>query len=204
MAVNSPWKQKATNGGGEFDVPDAGSHPAVLVALIDLGTHEDEYQGQTRTVRKVFLAWELVGEPKPGGGGNFVVGRDYNLSFGQKAKLRETVEKWRGKAFSEGEDFDLSALLGKSCLVTLVHKTSQNSGKTYAKIDGVTALPKGMKAAPPTVGPVQWSVDSGGPIPDEPWLPYVYGEPLKQVIERSAEYKAGAGGAGDANEEIAF
>lgn len=209
MAVNSPWKQRATSGGGEFDVPDAGSHPAVLVALIDLGTHDEEFDDkkkQTKVIkqiRKVYMAWELPTEAKPGGGGNFVVARDYGLFFSQNSNLRKMVEKWRGRGLDDGEEFDLTKLLGKSCLISLVQKVSQNGNK-YCKIDGVGQLPKGMTCPPATVTPVQWDVGSGDPIPETPWLPYLYGEPLKQVIERSAEYKAGGSGAGDANEEIAF
>ena len=56
----SAFKNKASSGGGDFAVPPAGSHPAVMVALVDLGMHTDTYQGDTTTNRKLFLVWELT------------------------------------------------------------------------------------------------------------------------------------------------
>src|SRR5262249_53352279 len=120
---------KATKGGGEggnFDAPPAGSIPGVLVALIDLGTHTEEYDGASKETHKVYLAWELTGEAKPGGGGNFFIGRDYTYSFAESANLRKVVQAWRGKDFAQDEEFDLAMLLGKPCLLSLLHKQSQS------------------------------------------------------------------------------
>jgi hypothetical protein len=183
------WKQKATTGGGDFESCPAGNHPAVLVGLVDIGTHNDQFPGQPpRDVRKVFLVWEIPGEKKADGTSHFV-GRTYASLFSPKAGLRVMVEKWRGKQFGDDEEFDLDKLLGKACLVSLVEKTSAKDN-IYAKIDGVSALPKGSPAVKPTVKPVAWQIGDG-PIPSDPWLPYVHGVPLKTMVEASPEWKGG-------------
>ena len=191
--MSSPWDVTATTAAGGSEVAPAGSHPAVLVALIDLGTHEetfeDKVKGTSRTVdlRKVLMAWELTAEPIAGlkGGRNHVVSRDYNVTFSQKSGLRKMIEGWRGKSFAEGEGFDLGKLLGQKCMVTVKHGTSAR-GNTFAKFDGVAPVPKGLAVPAPKIKPFAWSVDDGEfPIPD--WLPYLYGESVADVIKRCKE-----------------
>jgi hypothetical protein len=195
------FKVKANNSGGDgnFELPPAGSQAAVLVGLIELGHHENDYQGQSKGFQpRVFLVWELA--EKKSDGSPFVVGRDYTQSLGKKANLRSIVEKWRGKTLGDDEEYDLTKLIGKPCLLSLVHKQSQNNN-TYAKIDGVGALPKGMAPPKATLTPVTWEIGPDKEPPAEDWLPFVYGEPVKTVIERSREFKDGfeevPAGAGD-------
>jgi hypothetical protein len=200
------WNQKATTGGGDFESCPAGNHPAVLVALIDLGTQNDTFPGQEpRQVRKVFLVWEVPGEKKADGSSHFT-GRTYPCLFSPKAGLRVMIEKWRGKEFAEDEEFELDKMLGKSCLLSLVDKESAK-GKTYTKIDGVAGLPKGLPPVKPTVTPFAWSIGDGE-IPAQAWLPYVHGSPLKTVVESSPEWKEAGGQAVGAsaggNDEIEF
>src|SRR5262245_26390627 len=79
----SPWKVTASRGGGEDfkDPAPEGVHRARLVALVDLGTHSEEYQGKPRDLHKVFAVWELVGCHQPGSTLNYVIAQDYTLSF---------------------------------------------------------------------------------------------------------------------------
>ena len=182
----SVWKQKATKGGGDFAPVPAGTHPAALAALVDIGTHEESFQGKSKDVRKLVLVWEVEAE-----NARQYVARDYTLSFGEKSNLRQLVEKWRGKAFAEGEPFDLDALPGKPCLLSVSHKVAQGSGNTYARVDGASALVKGMAALKPTHPPLLWSVednDDALALAAE-WLPYLRGRPLSEVVKDSAEWK---------------
>lgn len=186
----SIFKQKAaSNQYGDSEVPPAGNHAAVLVGIIDLGTQREKgFQGaEDRDVHKVMLVWELTGEKKSASTENHVTWTDFNASFNEKAKLRQWIEKWRGKAFSEDEEFDLSSLLGKKCLLTLVHKESQK-GRTYAKVDGIAPVPKNFAVPAAQIKPLQWEIGGGKPIPEEPWLPMVYGDKLEDVIKRSSEW----------------
>jgi hypothetical protein len=172
----------------DYEMPAPGTYPAVLVALLDLGTHENEYQGKTTIARKVFLAWELTSERKTDGS-NFVLGREYTLSFAKKSNLRALVEKWRGKEFGADEAFDLGKLAGQPCLLSVV---LNDNG--YTKVEGVSQPPKGMKIEKPTHSPIMWEIGSVTPFPTDEWLPYSFGKPLHEVINRSNEYKAGTNG----------
>jgi hypothetical protein len=58
--------------------------------------------------------------------------------------LRKQLEGWRGKAFSDDEaaQFDISKLLGKSCMLSVVE--TEKGGKTYSNIASIGKLPKGI------------------------------------------------------------
>jgi hypothetical protein len=194
--MSSPWKQKVPtpqSGDGDRELVPEGNHPAVCVALVDFGTHTKEYQGKETTARKVFIVWELVDEPsKP------CIGKDFTLSLHEKALLRGFLKKWRGKDIPESEEFDVSAILGKPCNLTVTHKPSKDGLRTFAQIEAATALVKGQKVGNPSREPFLWSV-ADGDITDLPdWLPWLYGKSIPTHVEASAEY-AGAG-SGDAAE----
>lgn len=187
-----PLKMKASNNqGGGFELPEAGNQPAVLVAVVELGTQESDYQGQKSEMEKVFLVWELVNLPLSGSQYNHVIGKDYSLKMGQKAALRQMLERWRGCPFEDGQDFDLKELLGKSCLVDVIHGTSKNTGRQYAKVGGVSSLPKGTTCPPPKRKPIAWEIADNDQLPERlgEWAPFIMGQPLCEVIKRSPEWK---------------
>lgn len=180
-------------GGGNFEVPPADNHPAVCVAVIDLGTQtQQKYQSQEmEQVHKVFICWELVDQKMAAIARNFVIGCDYRLSMHEKAKLRKQLESWRGVKFAENEEVDLKSLVGKKCLLSVVHNTNTDGTKTYANVDNVTKLHKDIKCPQGLIKkPVYYEVGEGE-IPQEEWLPRVGGVVVKDVIERSAEFRRG-------------
>lgn len=131
-------------GGGDFELPPAGTHLAICYMLVDLGWQETTYPGKPVSLKpKVMIGWELPNEPM-GDGRPFACSREYTNSLGEKANLRADLEAWRGQTFSEEQlaGFDLRAILGKPCLVTIVHKVSANK-KTYANVKAVTSIVKG-------------------------------------------------------------
>ncbi len=188
--MSSPFEVKAEKGGGgDYEVPPAENHPAVLVGLIDLGTQRVEYANEVKWMRKIYLIWELTACRLSGTKErNHVVGRDYTLTFGEKSKLRGLIESWFNKKFAEGQPFDLIKLLGRPCLLTIVHGTS-GKGNVYAKIDSITAVPKGMTVPPAQQKALIWSIGEAEPVPTAEWVPFLYGRPVKEVIEDSQEYR---------------
>lgn len=186
--MSNPFAGKAVNKSGEaIEVPEPGTHPAALVALVDLGTHQDDYQGETREARKCLLVWELVTEKQSGGEWNHLVSREYTLSFHKKATLRQLAESVRGKAYEEEEPIDYTKLLGVPCLVQVeVARSSQ--GNEYAKVKGVSKPMRGQTAPKPLRGPFQWFVgEDPATIPD--WIPFVYGESPAKVVARCQELR---------------
>lgn len=195
-------KMKASAGkGGDFERPEPGNQAAVLVAIVDLGTHRENFQGNEYDAHKVYFVWELTTQQMTGSQHNHVVGLQYSLSFGEKSNLRKLVSAWRGKPVADGEEFDLSKLLGAKCLLNV----QPVEGKSYVKLDPVcaTPLPKGMECPPAKRKPVMWEIDDNDQLPEHlDWLPFIYGESVQDKIQRSKEWveklkaKAAANGNG--------
>lgn len=141
----------------ERQLPEAGATTGVLFSLVDLGTQKVSWDGEEKWTPKLRLAFELPeqtieGEVTENGKTTkvtkpMVVSIELTRSLGERATLRKHLETWRGQAFTSKElaSFSLKNLLGKACLLTLVHKTSQ-AGRNYCAIQGIAKLPKSMKA----------------------------------------------------------
>lgn len=173
--------------GSNYELPPAGSHAANCVALIDLGTHIEKYGNKPPyDSRKVFIVWELC-EERSQGGEPFYLGRKYTLSIHADSHLGKLIGSWRGKSLAADEDFDLTKLLGKSCILNVTHEESKTTQKPYAAVSMAMPLPKGMKAAKPEVTPIVWDFESGKPAPADAWIPWVHGQKLQDVLNEAKE-----------------
>lgn len=177
----SIWTPKASKGNGDgFPKAPAGNHPAVLVAIVDLGTQKQEYQGNVTWQRRAYFCWELTAEAVPGfKDKNFLVGLDLNISLNEKAKLRKWIEARVGKQIPEGVEYDIRKELGQKCLLNVAEKNG------YPKVEGMGAVPKGMAVPDAKTPPFLFSLDERKPdgsfeLPD--WLPWLYGSKLGDVI----------------------
>jgi hypothetical protein len=148
--------------GGNFVPAPVGMHRAVCFRLIDLGTQQREYQGQTSHARQVLLSWELSDElmddSKP-----FVVSKFYTWSMSEKANLRKDLEAWRGKAFEQADfgpngRFKVMNLIGAPCMLNVIHEKKAN-GDTKVKIASITPLPKSMEKPAPQNQTLFFSLD---------------------------------------------
>lgn len=153
----------AKDKGGDFKPVPAGTHVAVCTMVVDMGIQPG---GKFKPARKVYLRWELPNEvmewaDKEGTKhtGPMVIGKQYTLSLNEKATLRGDLEAWRGCTFSEQElaGFDLVNVLGKPCMVGVMHNT--NGNKTYANISAVMGLSKGIAAPKATGSLIQYSIE---------------------------------------------
>lgn len=178
---------KEPTGSGEFQQCPPGTHVARCIGLIDLGTQRGEYKGDVVIREQVVVQWEVPGEtietddgPKP-----MIVSKFYTNSLSEKANLRADLEMWRGKQFTPEElgGFDLEAILGKTCLVTVIHN---ESGK--AKVMGITSLPKGTTCPPAVNEPHAFWID---PWDDAAFMALPKG--FRKIIEQSKEFRAFAG-----------
>ena len=137
------------NTGGTFTPIEAGTYVARCYSMIYMGTIPEEFQGQKKDMKKVRITWELPTELKvfkaEKGEQPQVIGKDFTLSMNEKGTLRKMLQSWRGKAFTEDEakNFDITKLLGKPCMLSIVHKVSK-TGKTYAEIATISPMMKGM------------------------------------------------------------
>lgn len=203
----------ATNsGGGGFTPIDAGNYPARCYQMIHIGHIEEVVLGKPKVLNKVRLTWELPTEMKEWKEGEgekpAIISKDFTLSMNEKATLRKYLASWRGKDFTEkeAEAFDVTRLLGVSCLVNVIHKQSKDGSKTYAEIGSISPLPKGM-VCPEQINPSSaLSYDSFDFALFE-GLP----EFIKDKVKASEEFKAmsqphatQAVTAGDDDDEIPF
>lgn len=176
--------------GGTFTPCPAGNHIGVCYAVIDLGTQHSEaftWEGKAipeSTRPQVLLMWEIPGETvtiegeeKPA-----VISKFYNAFFNDKAALRQHLEAWRGRQFTEEElcGFNINNVLGKGCMINVVH---DQKGK--AKIAGIAALPKGITAPKPTNQVVWIDLDDFNQLKFDS-----LSEGIQNIIKKSPEWQA--------------
>jgi len=158
---------------------EEGTHLAVCSMIIDLGQQYSEVYKTSS--RKVLIGWEIPDEtielddgPHPR-----TLSKTYTASLNENANLRQDLAAWRGRDFTPEElaAFDLRAISGKSCLINVIHKES--NGKTYANIQNIMALPKGMKPGKLDEPPVIYDIDSD-PIEQVESLPKWIGDRIKK------------------------
>ncbi|HEX7906210.1 MAG TPA: hypothetical protein VF487_20190 [Chitinophagaceae bacterium] len=146
MAIN------ATNSGKQRELIPAGNYIARCYQMIEIGTVEEVIMGQTKTLSKVRIGWELPEETRvfkeENGEQPFVISQEFTLSLNEKANLRKMLASWRGKDFTEEEakSFDVSKLIGVPCMLNVIHKPSKTDPtKIYEQIGSVSPLPKSVK-----------------------------------------------------------
>jgi hypothetical protein len=167
-----------------FEKCPAGNHLAVCIEVIDQGTQEETYAGETKNRRKIYIGWETPAELSDDGK-PFRIGRSYTFSANEKAALRRDIESWLGKNLGEElqKGFSMQSLIGKGCFLNVVHE--ENNGRNYANIHSVAALPKGTTAPGATHETIYFSldVDEYSPAVFEGLSPY-----MKEKISQSPEW----------------
>jgi hypothetical protein len=176
--------------GGNFTPMEAGTYVARCYSMVHIGTIEDSFQGEKKILNKVRLSFEFPTETKvfkeEEGERPYVLSKEFTLSMHEKASLRKMLEGWRGLKFTdeEAKSFDITKLLGKPCMIGVVHKT-KDDGKVYAELSSIAGMPKGL-TCPDQVNPrFEWSWSEPkkadfDALPD--WL--------KDKMKRSKEYAA--------------
>jgi hypothetical protein len=167
--------------GGEIEQAPAGTHLGICFRVIDLGTQHSEWEGEAKISNQVLISWELPGETMEDGR-PFAASRFYTNSLHEKAALRKDLASWRGRDFTEVElaGFDLGTIVGKPCLLSIVHNK-----KGKAKVAAVLAVPKGT-TAPTLVNDTlaffldDWDEDAWEKLP----------KGIKAIIQKSDEYHA--------------
>jgi hypothetical protein len=174
----SPMKFPTSAGAGDYEPVPAGSHIAVCDMVVYLGIQPGSGL-YPKPKPQLYVRYELPNEridyEKDGKkvNGPCVIGKTYTASMNEKANLRHDLENWRGKAFTDEEaaDFDVSAILGKPCMLSVIHKVKGD--KTYANISGIGGLPKGISAKSiiPETAPIYYGPDNEKAFPQlSEWL----------------------------------
>lgn len=142
----------AENNGQSFEPIQAGSYVARCYSMILMGTFEEDYKSEKKQITKVKVTFELPTEQKvfeeSKGLQPHVIGIDFTLSMAEKSNLRAFLTNWRGKAYTdeEAKKVDISKMVGVPCQLSVIHRTSKSSGKTYATVASASMLMKGFEA----------------------------------------------------------
>lgn len=164
----------------EYELPPAGLHPAVCVDYVDEGYKPTQY-GDKHKVRYVFQL-----EAKNSKGFRHTVSAWFNYSMHENSTLRQFLEQWRGRPFSEAEinqppGFDLESVIGIPCNLNIIH--NKKGEKTYANIASI----------------MQHSPRMGEPLKSEGYTR------VQDRQEQQAQVAtAAAGGGAIADEEVPF
>ena len=135
---------------GEFELhPKGGPFAAVCVDMQYMGLVQTQF-GDKEKIRYIFLTSETMKDGRP-----FWVSHMMNLTLsamkGKESTLYKFLLAWLGKppVTEAAPAFDFASMVGKPCLLTIVHSTSGD--RTYANINTIMPLMKGQ-TAPPTAG----------------------------------------------------
>lgn len=136
---------KETGSNRDFIPAPAGTHSAVCCDVVDLGVLEVSFGGETKKQHKVNLVWqieEVMQDNRP-----YLVRKRYTLSLHEKAALRKDLEAWRGRPFTSEElqGFDLEVLIGKPCMLSVIHNPGK-AGGVFANVVAIMKSPKGVPA----------------------------------------------------------
>lgn len=136
-------------------IAPVGMHLARIYQIIDLGTTEQtgQFGGKKRKVQILFeLPLETAVFDPEKGEQPYYARNMYTLSMHEKSTLRKDVHSMMGKQLTDAEakSFNIFNLLGKECMVNIIHK--QSGDKTFANIQTITPVPKGM-VCPPAINP---------------------------------------------------
>lgn len=175
----------SVNNGNTFEPIAEGTHTAVCDRIIDLGKQVGLEEFGGKIAPKLFIGWLVTDEyDQEGNQKEKRIGRIYTASLDKKSSLRKDLEAWRGRPFTDEElqDFDMDNVLGAGCMLNVAHQ--QNGDKIREKINGIVALPRGMKLEPPaeTISFVLYKTTAENideRIPD--WL--------KDMIRKSVTYQ---------------
>ncbi len=188
------------NGSGNFKRVPPGAFIGRCYSLIDLGTQESNGQYGQKFSHKIQIGWELFGEDDDGNpltvevegrAMPMTIKKTYTVSLHEKSGLRRDLASWRGKDFTEEEAkaFDVSKLLGAYCMVNVTE--SENNGKTYSNVSGLTRLPSALKDSKPN--PVHKNLVFDLDHPDMEVFAGFH-EKLQEAIKKAPEWKQQNGG----------
>lgn len=127
-----------------------GPFAAVCCDVQDLGWEEHPQYGWKYKIRLVFFCGEWTEEKEIEGERKrfpMTVAKKFTASLADKANLRAFCRSWRGQDFDPQtlrDGFDFEKMLGAPAFLQVGH--FQYQGETYAGIDTVMRLPKGMEA----------------------------------------------------------
>ena len=193
-----------------YEPAPAGTFPARVSGLIDMGTQEKTFQGVTSHERVVTIFFELIGktrtytddEGKEQTAPITVSLWQKKLSMNDKAWVRKVTDAVLNTAVltpAEAEAVNIEEVVGKPLLITIVHnKDKTDASKVWANIDNMSPMPEGMAEVGPMLSePLYFSFDDSKPEDFDK-----LSEKMQEWLKKSPEYAIFSGTAGKPSDEI--
>jgi len=166
-----------------------GSHVAVLVGLVDLGTQETFYGPK----KQIGFLFEFPNKKHTFKEDDGPVSLSRSVivtsSLNQKSTLCKYVVAIKGKQLTKSEmesGIDLSELLGRATLATIVHRPGKDE-QVYDNITGLSIMPEGLPCGEVTSDPFEFEISpelkNWDKVPE--WM--------QKKIAESPEYKSAKG-----------
>lgn len=164
----------------QFNNAPLGNHVARLVAVVDLGVQEVQYNGELRDTPQVYLVWCLLSCDPNKDGTQPMIGKVYTQSLHNKSGLRPVVDVLAGRHVMDGDEIDIRDYLGTPSLVHVEEKSG------YTRVGSVTPLPKGVSvpAQPVPSYSSDWreiAILNPGQVPA--WVPPIFGVSVEDVCK---------------------
>ena len=168
--MGSIARQKSSS---DFQPLDEGTHLAVCNGVVDIGLQETPWGNKEQVWLRFEVPDERISFNRDGEEveGPQIIWTRYNKTLTKKANLRKDLDAWRGRDFTaeELEGFDLFNLIGKPCLITVVH--NQTDDRTYANIAGIAKILKNQEVPVWELDAIRFSPDDTDQYDDLPeWL----------------------------------
>lgn len=173
----------SSKGESNFELVPPGTHYAVCTRVLNLGEQKTNFGSSPKhflgfDIPAIRVEWEKDGVKHDGPA---FIGARYTSSLSPKAILRQHLEAWRGRAFTEDElkGFDLFNLLGVSCMISVTHT---EDGK-YANINAIMGMPPGSTKLVPESELLGYDPSS----PDAPTVFAKLPEGFQKTIQRGQQ-----------------
>jgi hypothetical protein len=92
-----------------------------------------------------------------------IISKSYTLSLHPKAKLRQDLDSWRGRAFTndEAKGFPVESVIGAACQLSITHSPKPDGSGVFVNIAGVMGIPKGMGVAELAHDKIHYELEMG-------------------------------------------
>ena len=142
----------------------AGSHLAVCTMITEIGTHSITSSYGTKDKYQVIMSFDFpdhrIDIEKDGVTKSLPKrkSKKFTFSYHEKSNLGLALSGWNGER--PASDFDLSSMLGKNAMITIIH--SEWEGSTYDNIQSISGLPSRMEGVKAETELISFSFTENG------------------------------------------
>lgn len=123
----------------DFKLPSSGKQKGRISRVVGIGTHENNYKGETKIVKPAYFMFELA-EDKVEIKGDMLpqfISMKVNFSAHQQSKMYALAKEL--EILEDDGSIDVEKFIGKAVNLKIVHSKSQD-GREFAFVENVSAV----------------------------------------------------------------